>query len=248
MKKRFHYLILFLILFLIVFLLRSCTNYKKTIECSISVEQEVFLVAEFGVVRDFEYNDIGIGVITFKNGDILYGVGHSISFEDINNLSVYEVSPFFERPTEDSLGGVLYNKNRCEDLLIGTVIQNSDNGIIIYSEEIITEKYQSVGIANKISSGNAELLMRDEKGKLQSYSISILIVEENGKERLEIFLKDEELLSKTGGIIPGMSGCPIIQNDKLVGILTETYINNQRRGKGKIIWNIDCIKNYMDSN
>ena len=41
---------------------------------------------------------------------------------------------------------------------------------------------------------------------------------------------DEELLSKTGGIIQGMSGSPIVQNGKFIGAITHVYVNDPTRG------------------
>ena len=49
---------------------------------------------------------------------------------------------------------------------------------------------------------------------------------------------DEELLNKTGGIIQGMSGSPIIQGDNIIGAVTHVVINNPHKGYGIFITNM----------
>lgn len=53
-----------------------------------------------------------------------------------------------------------------------------------------------------------------------------------------IAITDERLLEKTGGIVQGMSGSPIIQNDKLVGAVTHVFVNDPKRGYGIFIENM----------
>ena len=50
-----------------------------------------------------------------------------------------------------------------------------------------------------------------------------------------IKIVDEELISETGGIVQGMSGSPIIQNDKLIGAVTHVFLNDPTRGYGIFI-------------
>ena len=45
-------------------------------------------------------------------------------------------------------------------------------------------------------------------------------------------MDDEKLLDKTGGIVQGMSGSPIVQNGKLIGAVTHVFINDPARGYG----------------
>ena len=53
-----------------------------------------------------------------------------------------------------------------------------------------------------------------------------------------IAITDERLLEKNGGIVQGMSGSPIIQNDKLVGAVTHVFVNDPKRGYGNFIENM----------
>lgn len=54
----------------------------------------------------------------------------------------------------------------------------------------------------------------------------------NNSMGMTIKVTDKELLEKTGGIIQGMSGSPIIQNGKLVGAVTHVYVNDPTKGYG----------------
>lgn len=69
----------------------------------------------------------------------------------------------------------------------------------------------------------------------KQYDIEILKTSENNADNsmgMIIKVTDEELLEKTGGIIQGMSGSPIVQNGKLVGAVTHVYVNDPTKGYG----------------
>ena len=59
-----------------------------------------------------------------------------------------------------------------------------------------------------------------------------------------IKIKDEELLNKTGGIVQGMSGSPIIQNGKVIGALTHVMVNDI--SKGYAVFAETMIKQMME--
>lgn len=59
-------------------------------------------------------------------------------------------------------------------------------------------------------------------------------------------LTDKKLIEKTGGIVQGMSGCPIIQNNKLIGALTHVFVNNPKQGYGIFVENMIEDMNSME--
>ena len=72
-----------------------------------------------------------------------------------------------------------------------------------------------------------------ENGKIEEYEIEIeKLYKENNYDNKSMLIKvtDERLLEKTGGIIQGMSGSPIIQNGKFVGAITHVLVNNPQEG------------------
>ena len=72
-----------------------------------------------------------------------------------------------------------------------------------------------------------------ENGKVEEYEIEIKkIYKTNYKDNKSMLIKvtDSKLIEKTGGIIPGMSGTPIIQNGKFVGAITNVLLNDPTQG------------------
>ncbi len=228
-------------MFVCSLLLAGCSCYVKYEECFYSIHEEVVLISEFGVLRNSNNNDLGVGVISFKVGDILYGIGHYSNLPEDSSLSVYKVIAKEILPsTKDNIGEIFLGVNNInEEDFIGRVIEDSDNGMLISTDQLDTKQYSTISVAKEIFQGNAELLMRDEEGKLQSYAISVKIASNffEGKY-LEICIKDEKLLAKTGGIVQGMSGSPIIQNGKLIGCITHVLLDDPQRGYGAFIENM----------
>ena len=63
-------------------------------------------------------------------------------------------------------------------------------------------------------------------------------------KNIAIRINDEELINKTGGIVQGMSGAPIVQNGKLIGCITHVLLDDPTRGYGAFIENmINDIEN-----
>ena len=74
--------------------------------------------------------------------------------------------------------------------------------------------------------------------KIEVFDIYINEVHPNQEKQLSIQITDQELIDKSGGIIQGMSGSPIIQNGKLVGAVTHVLVNDPTRGYGIFIENM----------
>ena len=62
--------------------------------------------------------------------------------------------------------------------------------------------------------------------------------EKSPTKNMIIVIKDERLLNATGGIVQGMSGSPIIQDNKLVGAVTHVFVNDPTKGYGIFIENM----------
>lgn len=92
-----------------------------------------------------------------------------------------------------------------------------------------------VALRSEIKTGKAQILCQLDNGKIEKYDIEIqklfLNNNENNKSMV-IKITDSKLLEKTGGIIQGMSGAPIIQNEKFVGAVTHVLVNDPTVGYG----------------
>ncbi|MCI9245822.1 MAG: SpoIVB peptidase [Clostridia bacterium] len=92
-----------------------------------------------------------------------------------------------------------------------------------------------VATREEIKTGAAQIICELENGKIQYFDIEIQkVFVGNNEDNKSMLLKvtDEELLEKTGGIIQGMSGAPIVQDGKFVGAVTHVLVNDPSQGYG----------------
>ena len=128
--------------------------------------------------------------------------------------------------------------------VIGEITRNTSEGIFGICDEELEEKclYEPIPIALKqeISPGPAQIIC-SVTGEPEFYDVEITEIHldhNNVNRELVIQVKDEKLLTLTGGIIQGMSGSPIIQNGKFVGAVTHVLVNDPTRGYGIFIENM----------
>lgn len=138
--------------------------------------------------------------------------------------------------------------NKTEKNKIGTVSKNTLQGIagMVEEEKKLEncEKKLPVGFAQEIKEGEAYILCQIAEN-VEMYQIEIEKIKVNAKntnKSLVIKITDEELLSKTNGIIQGMSGSPIIQNGKLIGAVTHVFVRDPAHGYGTLIENMIQIE------
>ena len=79
-----------------------------------------------------------------------------------------------------------------------------------------------------------------EGEQVESFEIEILKVGNNTEKNKNILFEitDPKLLEKSGGVVAGMSGSPIIQNDKIVAAVTHVVVDDPKRGYGIFITNM----------
>ena len=92
-----------------------------------------------------------------------------------------------------------------------------------------------MGFKNEITIGKAKIVTTIDENGPQEYDIEIeKLMDQNAPDSKSMVIKitDEKLLGKTGGIVQGMSGSPIIQNGKLIGAVTHVLVNKPDTGYG----------------
>ena len=89
-----------------------------------------------------------------------------------------------------------------------------------------------IALKQEIEVGKAQVLCSIDNTSPQYYDCEIVKIKPNNEltQNMVIEITDTELLKKTGGIVQGMSGSPIIQNGKLVGAVTHVFINDTSKG------------------
>ena len=96
-----------------------------------------------------------------------------------------------------------------------------------------------VAAACDIKPGPAAIRSNVSGSSVEEYTVEILrVMEDSPVQNLLLRVTDERLIEKTGGIVQGMSGSPIIQDGKLVGAVTHVLVNDPTRGYGIFIGNM----------
>ena len=119
---------------------------------------------------------------------------------------------------------------------IGNLFINSDEGV--YGQlDVSPVEQQALPVAMKqeVKEGPAQILTTVADGEPQYYNVTIESIEYKNSSRVKnlvVLVTDEVLLEKTGGIVQGMSGSPIIQDGKIVGAVTHVFLNDPTRGYG----------------
>lgn len=189
-------------------------------------------------VRD---STAGIGTVTFynKQSGMFAALGHQINDVDTN-----EIMPLLEgEAVGATVTGVQSgNKNtagslccRFEDYTVGRLMENTSCGIYgSYTSVSDKTKEYTVAAAQEVKKGSAQIISTVDGNSPQTYDIEIVKVNYKGDGEKDIVfkVKDDKLIEKTGGIVQGMSGSPIIQNNKLVGAVTHVIVDNPKKGYG----------------
>ena len=123
-------------------------------------------------------------------------------------------------------------------ITLGKIYKNTSFGVYgnISNVGILNfNNSKEIEVANRseIKTGKAEIMCELENGKIDTYEIEIQkIFTENNQNNKSMLIKvtDENLIEKTGGIIQGMSGAPIIQNGKFIGAVTHVLVNDSKTG------------------
>ena len=101
-----------------------------------------------------------------------------------------------------------------------------------------------MAMRQEIHEGEAFILSTVDGNSPKRYSIEIEKIDMRDNEKgknMVIRITDNELLSKTGGIVQGMSGSPIIQDGKLIGAVTHVFVNDSTKGYGIFIENMYSV-------
>ncbi len=122
--------------------------------------------------------------------------------------------------------------------IIGTIYKNTNVGIYGVINNLSTINLNisneiEVATRNEISLGKAKLICNFENNTQNEFEIEIEKIFINNNEdnkSMLIKIKDENLIEKTGGIVQGMSGCPIVQNGKFIGAVTNVLVNDPTQG------------------
>ncbi|MBZ2173762.1 SpoIVB peptidase [Schnuerera sp. xch1] len=206
----------------------------------------------------------GIGTLTFydTNNKVFGALGHGITDMDTGNLLNVKYGKILnakisnieqgKKGSPGEIRGVFYETEN----ELGQIIKNSPYGIF---GEITDEFIESnntkpipIGFKEEVKEGKAHILTTIDDNKIDKFEIEIVKLQSQlypDQKSMTIKITDKRLLKKTGGIVQGMSGSPIIQDGKLIGAITHVFINDPSKGYGIYIeWMLDQIKSSYQVN
>ncbi|MGI6701638.1 MAG: SpoIVB peptidase [Christensenellales bacterium] len=192
----------------------------------------------------------GVGTLTYiKTDDLSFGaLGHNVSdsFSGAESITgnIYKCNILgVAKGGKGSAGELRGYFNRTDTG--GKVRKNNAFGIYGTANEEMIEGKEKIVMASRFSAklGKAEIWTTIDGNKAKKYAVEIIKLnyqKSQAEKGIVLRVTDKELLARTGGIVQGMSGSPIVQDGKLIGAVTHVFLNDPAKGYGIYI---DWMKN-----
>ncbi|WP_139489308.1 SpoIVB peptidase [Brevibacillus dissolubilis] len=192
----------------------------------------------------------GVGTLTFYEPDSgAYGaLGHVISDVDtgqaivVGDGQIVQASVTSIEKGESGNPGEKFARFYNESETLGSISKNTPFGIFGRMKENpklnFTQKPMPIALAEQVKEGPAKIFTVVDGQKVEQFDIEIVnVVKQHfpATKGMIIKITDKRLLEKTGGIVQGMSGSPIIQDGKVVGAVTHVFVNDPTSGYGCFI-------------
>ncbi len=210
--------------------------------CDIFPEKDVNGIYRIGVLLREDLQ--GLGTVTYIDEKGNFGaLGHPVANQDGKTYDivageVYDCSIIGVNKASRGKAGELKGMFIGEKS-IGTISKNKSVGLFGKFNNFNELDYLKIQTGKAVI-GKAQIVSTINGQESKRYDIDIIKTDyrEGNNKNLVIKITDKDLLSKTGGILQGMSGSPIIQNNKLVGAVTHVFLNDSSRGYGISIYNM----------
>ncbi len=186
----------------------------------------------------------GIGTLTYidPKTNVFGALGHEITEKTTGEKFEIKDGKIFKATVTDntrSENGSPGEKNATydESVTYGNINSNEESGIFgLYTDDLLETEALEVGTKDDVKKGAATIRTVITGNEVGEYTINILTINKDSDTKNILFeITDEELLSETGGVIQGMSGSPIIQNNKIVGAVTHVIVSDAKKGYGIFI-------------
>ena len=217
--------------------IHDSTRHKTTLTPAVCENDDSYKAGLW--VRD---STAGIGTVTFTEPSTnrFGGLGHPVCDSDTGEIVPISGGEM----TNVRISDVLKGRSGAPGELHGNFSSKLSSGVIYKNNAcgVFGERFESLPCAQaipmalkqEVQEGPATIRATIDSGSPKDYTVEIEEIDWGNEEYKNMLIRvtDEELLSKTGGIVQGMSGSPIIQNGKLVGAVTHVLINDPERGFG----------------
>ena len=225
----------------------------KQIKCDVTPALDVF-TQKYKLGLWVKNSTSGVGTLTYvKKTDNRFGaVGHSLTDATMGDRykvaggEVYLCNLLGIKKGSKNAPGEIRSSMKLSDDSIGVADTNCKYGV--YGNILNVNKLDLIddyclGGRMSVKPGSAQIYACLDGDGVKAYDIKIIKAnhQDIADDKSIVFrVTDKELIEKTGGIIQGMSGCPIIQNNKLVGAVTHVFINDPTKGFGVYVdWMYD---------
>ena len=192
-------------------------------------------------VRD---STAGVGTLSFYDPETGWfaALGHAVSDVDTQSLLSVREGRIIEseivsvRKGEQGCPGELIGVFSASGSAMGTILRNTEYGIFGKTEGAYENALTGelpMGYGYEAHTGGAKLLATVSGEGVQAFDCEVLRVNAQQTASVKgmiIEVTDAALLEKTGGIVQGMSGCPVVQDGKLIGVVTHVFVNDPTRG------------------
>ena len=181
-------------------------------------------------------NVLGVGTLTYVIPEVnIFGaLGHKI--EGAKNIGGQMFEATVTGIKKGSVGDAGSKQATIKTTNIGTIEKNTITGLHgIYSGHKSDKKLIRIARKEEVHTGEAMIVTCVDKNYVDYFKIDIIAVQKQKSKDIKgikFIVTDERLLAKTNGIVQGMSGSPIIQDDKLIGAVTHVLVNNPHEGYG----------------
>ena len=188
-------------------------------------------------VRD---SSAGVGTLTFADEElgVFAGLGHPISDSDTGESVALRSGEIVACSIVGCTSGTIGSPGELKGKFLGThalgsIGINGPNGVYGTLRTALPGETRELAFAQEVVPGEAEIWATTEGETPRAYKVRIEKVNDADPRRNMILrVTDPALLAKTGGIVQGMSGSPILQNGRLVGAVTHVLVNDPTRGYG----------------
>ena len=185
----------------------------------------------------------GIGTLTYidPNSKIYGALGHEITSSTNDIVEITDGKIFKAEVTGNTKSTVTTTgeKNAIFDSskIYGTISENTTKGIYgTYTEIMNTSNLIDVAEPSEVKLGKAYIYTVLQGNKIEKFEINILKINKDTITKNILFeITDQKLINETNGVIKGMSGSPIVQDDKLIGAVTHAIVNDNNKGYGIFI-------------
>ncbi|NLD27160.1 MAG: hypothetical protein GX661_07350 [Acholeplasmataceae bacterium] len=177
---------------------------------------------------------LGVGTLTYINPQTkTFGaLGHSIINEELSGPKLGTIMTSSIHGIRKSYPGIPGEKQATiNKKTIGTIKKNTDIGVFGSVEGLSDFSAKTIPVAepSEVHLGNAQMLTVVDSTRKESFDVEVIEVKTQNRKDIKgikIQVTDQELLDKTGGIIQGMSGSPVIQDGKLIGAVSHVIIDS----------------------